>query len=296
MNEIQQQYINWLDSLGFNEKTIKNYGYRVADFFYWLANQNITTLNQISQKHITAFFDYQETRPNTKFKNQYLSASFLNDYYTAIDKLCEFLHQIGAKTNLVPTNKRITIDQDQRIRQIDPFTIDEIRLLQQKIDDLYLHYSFEHRMLKQEQLKLIFVLFYACGLRLSEGFKLTIKDIDFNKRTLFIHQAKGYKDRIIPMNDNVRKALEHYIYNVRNQVKTPHNLLFIHSKIGLSKDLKHLHQNCPELQNKRLTFHILRHSIATHLLQNGMNIENIAKFLGHSNLTSTQIYTHIANR
>jgi integrase/recombinase XerD len=134
-------------------------------------------------------------------------------------------------------------------------------------------------------------------MRLSEGYHLTAKQIDFNKRTIFIKQGKGHKDRIIPMSDNVYKALEHYIYNFRNQIKCKHNRLFIQSSVGLSKDLKHLHKQCPkEIQNKRLSFHVLRHSIATHLLQNGMSVENIARFLGHSCLTSTQIYTHIINR
>jgi integrase/recombinase XerD len=63
-------------------------------------------------------------------------------------------------------------------------------------------------------------------------------------------------------------------------------------------DLKYLHSLCPDesIQSKRPTFHVLRHSIATHLLQNGMTIENIARFLGHNSLSSTQIYTHIINR
>jgi integrase/recombinase XerD len=59
-----------------------------------------------------------------------------------------------------------------------------------------------------------------------------------------------------------------------------------------------MHSLCPDesIQNKRLYFHILRHSIAGHLLQNGMTVENIARFLGHNSLKSTQIYTHIINR
>jgi integrase/recombinase XerD len=61
--------------------------------------------------------------------------------------------------------------------------------------------------------------------------------------------------------------------------------------------LKDLQKICTDenMRKKRITTHILRHSIATHLLQNGMNIENIALFLGHSSLVSTQIYTHIVN-
>lgn len=295
---IQEQYIFWLDTLGFAPETVRNYGFRVMDFLQWLQGKNITQIHQINQKHINDFFEYQQARPNTKFKGRTLSASYLNDYFTAIDKLCEFLHQMGAQVSLVPTNRRIAIDESQRIRQIEPFTIEEIKILQESINDLYPHLDHGHRQLKQEQLRLVFVLYYACGLRLGEGYNLTPKDIDFNKRTLFIRQAKGYKDRIVPMSDNVYKALQHYIYNFRNPIKCGHDRLFVQKKITLSVDLRYLHSQCnnEEIKRKHLRFHILRHSIATHLLQNGMSVENIARFLGHNCLESTQIYTHILNR
>lgn len=295
---IHEQYVFWLDTLGFAPETVCNYGYRVTDFFLWLESKDITHIVQVKQKHINDFFDCQQTRPNTKFKGRTLSASYLNDYFTATDKLCEFLHQMGAQTSLVPANRRIAIDKHQRIHRIEPFTVEEIKILQETINNLYPHLEHEHRQLKQEQLKLVFVLFYACGLRLGEGYNLTPKDIDFNKRTLFIRQAKGYKDRIVPMSDNVYKALQHYIYNFRNQIRCGHDRLFVQKKITLSVDLRYLHQQCDneEIKRKRLHFHILRHSIATHLLQNGMSVENIARFLGHGCLESTQIYTHIINR
>ncbi|WP_299434335.1 tyrosine-type recombinase/integrase [uncultured Maribacter sp.] len=294
---IQQEYIFWLDTLGFNQKTILNYGNRVNEFFKWLNTQNITVINLLNQNHITTFFTYQETRTDSKFKGR-LSASFLNDYFSAIDKLLEFLHQMGATNTPIPTNYRITIDNDKRVRKIDPFTNQEIKILQATINELYPNYDYKHRELKQQQLQLVFVLFYGCGLRLSEGFKLTAKDLNFNKRTLFVNQGKNYKDRIIPMSEGIYKALQNYLYNFRNLVKCGHNRLFVQQQITITKDLQHLHKQCKNesIQNKRLSFHILRHSIATHLLQNGMPIENIARFLGHNSLTSTQIYTHIVSR
>lgn len=295
--EIQEQYIFWLDTLNFSTNSIKNYGNRVSDFFTWLVTQNINHISQIQQNHITAFFECQQTRISEKFKTT-LSPSYLNDYFTAIDKLLEFLQQMGAKNIPSPTNYRITIDNDERVRKIEPFTSQEIKILQTTINELYPNYNHEHREIKQRQLQLVFVLFYGCGLRLSEGFKLTPKDINFNKRTIFIHQGKNYKDRIIPISNNIYNALQDYIYNFRNLIKCNHNRLFVQQQITVTKDLKHLHKNCNDenIQNKRLSFHILRHSIATHLLQNGMSVENIARFLGHNSLTSTQIYTHIINR
>ena len=291
---IHEQFIFWLDTLGF--ATIRNYSDKAKEFFEWLQRKNITSIHHITQKHINDFLDYQQTREN-KISGGTLSDSYLNYYFISIDKLCEFLHQMNAQTNIVPTNRRIAPNETERIRQIEPFTVEEIKLLQSKIDDAFLHRSYEKRQLKQEQLKLVFVLYYACGLRLSEGYNLTPKEIDFNRKTIFIRQGKGYKDRIVPMSDNVYKALQHYIYNFRSQIKCDHSRLFLHCTVSLLQDLKHLQSLCnEEIKSKRIYFHILRHSIATHLLQNGMGIENIARFLGHNCLESTQIYTHIINR
>jgi integrase/recombinase XerD len=294
-NAIYQQYIFWIDTLGFARP--RRYGERIKDFFEWLTAQNITSIDCIKQEHITTFFNHQQVRENKKYGGT-LSNVYLNDYYTAVDKLCEFLHQMGMQSAPVPTNYRISIDEEERVRKIEPFTIEEIKLLQAQIENTYPDLSYKQRQLKQYQLRLIFVLYYGCGLRLNEGYKLTTKDIDFNKRTLFIRQGKNYKDRIIPVNDNIYNALQDYLYNFRNQIKCGHNRLFLHTPTTLSKDLHHLQNLCNDetIQDKRLTFHILRHSIATHLLQKGMTIENIARFLGHGSLCSTQIYTHIINR
>jgi integrase/recombinase XerD len=161
---------------------------------------------------------------------------------------------MGATNTPIPTNRRITIDNDNRVRKIQPFTIEEIKLLQTQITELYQNYDYKHRELKQQQLKLVFVLYYGCGLRLSEGFKLTAKDLNFNKRTIFVHQGKNHKDRIIPMSDSIYKALQDYMYNFRNLIKCNHNKLFIQKQITVTVDLKHLHKQTQNksIQNKRL--------------------------------------------
>jgi integrase/recombinase XerD len=213
----------------------------------------------------------------------------------ALDKFCEFLHQIGMETAPIPTNYRIRQEKNERIYKIETLSKEEINELKASIDKTYSHFSFIEKEAKQEQLKLVFALFYGCGIRRTEGANLQIDDIDFEKKTIFIRQGKNYKDRIIPMSTGVYKALENYIYNFRNTIKIKHKKLFIHSIGTVSDSLKELQNVCENetIKSKRITLHILRHSIATHLLQNGMSIENIALFLGHSSLESTQIYTHL---
>jgi len=296
-NEIQKEYTHWLDTLGFSNGMVYDYTFRVKDFFEWLHTQGVSQINQLTAKHITTYFDYLQIRPNKRKKGG-LSVAHLNHNFCAIDKLMEFLHQMGMETAPPPTNYRLKPDKELLINNIQPFTQEEIKQLQAQIPHAFLHLTFKKREAKREQLKLMFALYYACGLRRTEGYKLTVKDIDFDKRTLFVHQGKNYKDRIIPMNQSVYKALQHYIYNFRNLQKPTHQRLFLSTAGTLNRSLQHLQQatNNKALQSKHLTLHILRHSIATHLLQNGMSIENISRFLGHSTLDSTQIYTHIINR
>jgi len=285
------EYAVWLTTLGFSSGLVYDYKFRAKDFFIYLQEQNVNQINFINQKHIEKYFEYLQVRKN-KRRTGALSASHLNHNFMAIDKLLEFLHQMGMNTAPIPTNYRIKPDKEQRIKNIQPLTKEEIKTLQANINDIYSQLPFKQREAKQEQLKLIFALYYGCGLRRNEGYKLTVNDIDFDKKTIFIKQGKNYKDRIIPMNTSVLKALEHYIYNYRNLQKVKHKRLFLSTTGTLNNSLQDL-QKLTDI-DKKLTLHILRHSIATHLLQAGMSIESIALFLGHSSLESTQIYTHLA--
>jgi len=296
--QIQSEYAVWLDTLGFSKGVVYQYPKRINDFFEWLHAQGITQINQLKQKHIESYFKHLQTRPHKRRKGALLSASSLNDNFIAVDKLLEFLHQQVAQNTPTPTNHRITPDKAERIYKIETLTQSEIKELYNQIENVYPTFDFKRREQNQHQLKLIFALYYGCGLRRNEGFNLTLDDVDFEKRTIFVKQGKNYKDRIIPMSANVYKELQNYVYNFRNTLTTTHKRLFLQTTGTLNDHLQHL-QSITEnetLKAKRITLHVLRHSIATHLLQNGMSIENISQFLGHSTLDSTQIYTHIVEQ
>ena len=294
---IQQQYGQWLDALGFADvvqyKSLLCVGY----FFQWLQTKNITTIQLVTQQHINQYFAYLEVRPNQRKKGGLNSATINQNFY-AVDKLCEFLHQMGMKNAPVPTTYRLKLDKQQRIDNIHPLTQREVKHLYSSIKYSYPNWSYKKREAKHYQLRLVFALYYACGLRRSEGYRLTIDNVNLDARTIFIKKGKGYKDRIVPMSEGVYRDLQDYIYNFRSHLKLPHNRLFVSAHITLGRNLKYLQQisNDESIKSKKLTLHLLRHSIATHLLQNGMSIENIARFLGHTSLSSTQVYTHIQPR
>lgn len=291
---IKNEYLVWLDTLGFSADVIRACNYAVHYFFEWLENRQVQSINQLTNRHINDYYAFLETRPNFRYKGRMLSASHLNKNFIAIDKLLEFLHQYGVTNVPIPTNRRMEIDQQARILKIETLTQEEIKTLYNCIPDTYQNLPFVERQAKQAELRVIFALFYGCGLRRSEGHKLRIKDIDFDKKTVFVEQGKNYKDRIIPMNAGVYKELQDYLYNFRSRHKK-HDRLFDCNKATFGNKLKYLQNFCADenIKAKRLSTHVLRHSIATHLLQNGMSIENIALFLGHSSLDTTQIYTHL---
>lgn len=269
----------------------------------WLESKGVRHIKGLSQELVDSYFEYLQTRNNSKHPGG-LSQAYLNKNFDAVDKFLSFLHQMGMHGAPVPPGLRVMVDKQERIRKIVPFTGEQIKELQSLIPSMYPRQSYKVRELRQEQLKVIFALCYGCGLRRGEAVKLEASDIDLDQKTLFVRQGKNYKDRIVPFNKGVQKALEHYIYNFRNRINTAdhlkegHSRLLVNSKTCLSKMLRQLHGSSenPDIREKRLTFHILRHSVATHLLQNGMGIEAIAKFLGHSSLGTTQIYTHIAQK
>jgi integrase/recombinase XerD len=292
--EIQKEYAQWLATLGFSSGTVYNFKGLAGEFMEWLQERGINTINALRTSHINTYFLHLQSRPNRR-RGGGLGASHLNHNFAAVDKLMEFLHQQGVQCVPAPTNHRIPLDKQQRINNIQPLTKDEIRAMQANIGNIYPDMSHADREAKHEQLRLIFALYYGCGLRRMEGYNLTASDIDFDRKTIFVRQGKNYKDRVIPVNTNVLKALEHYVYNFRNHQRLDHKRLFVSNTNMLAKTLQDLQAAtpCEALQAKKITLHVLRHSIATHLLQNGMSIESIALFLGHSSLESTQIYTHL---
>ncbi|MFY0602151.1 MAG: tyrosine-type recombinase/integrase, partial [Cyclobacteriaceae bacterium] len=151
--------------------------------------------------------------------------------------------------------------------------------------------------------KALLTIFYGCGLRRNEGVHLGIDDINYERRILHVRKGKNYKERFVPFNKNGSKMLQDWVYDHRPQLLKDNRISSFFIGYGgkpmqphaLYRRLKHLQlaTESIELQQKQLGLHTLRHSIATHLLQHGMELQKIQRFLGHSSLESTQIYTHL---
>ena len=294
---LHRHFARWTKTLGYSARTTYLFERSLLDFFQWLEKHHIHHVNHITHDHLRQYIAHAQTRANRRRPGG-LSATYINDLAWTVDKFIEFLHQNGFRSLLIPLHYRLALDPQVRAEKIQVFTQDQIRRLMACIPEVYPGRLPEQRQAKQYLLQAVFTLFYACGLRRSEGLNLQIKDVDFERRLVFVRQGKNYKDRWVPMNRNVYERLEDYLYNYRNLLKTGHNRVLVYSYTVIHSALKHLQSICPDkdIRQKRLTLHVLRHSIATHLLENGMPIEQIRRFLGHSSLATTQIYTHIVQK
>lgn len=141
--------------------------------------------------------------------------------------------------------------------------------------------------------KLILSIMYAGGLRVSEIIDLKVKDVDFESKTLMIRAGKGKKDRITVLSENLIPQLKSIV-----NANIPENYLFPSNRGGklTSRSVQKIFYTALKKSGvkKIASCHSLRHSFATHLLENGVNVRYIQELLGHSNLRTTQIYTKVA--
>lgn len=140
----------------------------------------------------------------------------------------------------------------------------------------------------------ILAVIYSCGLRVSELINIKINDIDNNRMVIHIKKAKGNKDRQVQLTNQLLELLRKYYKKY-----LPINYLIVgqnggkYSTTSIQKIIKN--SSFKAGINKKVTPHTLRHSFATHLLENGTDIRFIQKILGHSDIKTTQIYTHVSN-
>lgn len=148
--------------------------------------------------------------------------------------------------------------------------------------------------------RLIIAMLYGCGLRSYELCNLRIADVDFDRKTVFIRKQKGNYDRYVPLSDLLARGLQKYL-------NTEHPLEFLFNSQVTGKDGKPrgmttngvrwvIKESRGKISSiKKITAHTLRHSFATHLLEDGLNIVSLKELLGHAFIETTMVYLHVAN-
>ena len=292
--ELQNHYALWLNTLGFSYHVVYSNPKILHYFFEYIKNKGIYHITHLKSNHITDYFNYLQTRPNM-LTGKALSVAHLNKSFDAIDKFLEFLHAQDYHSIPPPTHYRIIETKSDTARKVKALSRKEIQLLYNNVPNTFAHFTFKQAEHRRALAMLVLDLCYGCGLRKSELYNLLIENIDLDKKLLFVKQAKGYKDRYVPMSLTITERTKLFIYQHRKSFNVKHNRLFPLTLYAIPLYFKILLKASGLKYGTRTGLHTLRHSIATHLLQNGMSIEQIAKFLGHSTLDSTQVYTHLIN-
>jgi integrase/recombinase XerD len=281
-NETIEQYSKnfntYLFRLGYAESTIKHNSNDIKLFLSHLQLLEITELKQVQPKHIIAYNEHLHTL-KSKHTKAGLCGKTIQQKINVVKLFSQFL-EATEKIKIFTTEVEIikSIKQHKEI------------LSQEQIKELY---NQTDDSLKGIRDRVILGLYYGCGLRYKEGLRVELNHIDYKKELLFITPSKNYHSRYVPINNQVLKDFKDYESYARNSFTTKENHFLSGSTSNgtLNKLLQNL---CDKAKiNKQICLHSLRHSIATHLLQQEMPLEQIAKFLGHRTMRATQIYTHI---
>ena len=282
-----KSFKKWLRTLEYARSTVTVSVNYLRDFFEFLEEFKLDSINEIDKTVIEVYYEYLQTRKN-KRQTGSLSQNYIISNINALKRFVRYLQITGKQSFEVDLHIPVEKEYHKTI-----LTQEEVKALYNACDNSILGIR-DRAMLS---------VYYGCGLRRDEGVHLDVKDIGLKERLIYVQNGKGNRERYVPMSETIREDLENYIYVAREKILSFKNIsnpaLFLSyraKRIHGNSLIERLHKLSQKAGiHKETGFHTLRHSIATHLLQSGMMLENVSKFLGHTTLESTQIYTHLAH-
>jgi len=275
LEEMQREFRQWLRALGYGKRSVACY----ESHCFALLDYVLKSGSVLNEEVLKKYIEYIQSRPNQR-RSGGLSCGTLLMKFRVIKLLQTYLSLMKS----VYLNVNLPeIKGAENIR---------LPLSKKQIDQLYKVINEEEDCLRD---RVIMCLYYGCGLRRSEGQHVELKDLLLTKKLLYVRKGKWGKSRYIPLTLSQVKDLKNYLHYDRPESKSRRLLLNKKgnpiSGSGLAYRLKKW-KNKAELK-EQLCLHVLRHSIATHLLSNGMSLQWVSRFLGHTSLVATQRYTHV---
>ena len=267
----------YLTRLGYARETIKGYIINLNYFFKWLSSQN---RKEITQEKINQYNEYLHKKA--------IKRGTIQSRLNTIKLYDKYLQKVENRKILT---KELEIKETELERKPEILTQQEIQKLYQATENT----------IKGYLERAILALYYGCGLRSKEGLKIELKDINYENNLIHIKPGKNHRNRYIPMSKKVKTDLLNYVKYSRPyliNIITNKLLINLRGRKIRSDNIRRIIKKLSEQANieKKITLHKLRHSIATHLLEEGMQLEQIAQFLGHKSIETTQIYTHVHSK
>lgn len=264
----------------FSEHTLINYEIDLRDF------SQFVDLECIAVQDVT----YKDARKYLSFLHKKnLAKSSISRKISALRSFYKFL----MSNAYVKDNPFLMLSSPKQSKHIPKFFYEEeIQAIYDVID--------QDDLLGNRNYALIELL-YGCGLRVSECCKLEIKHINFENQVIIV-KGKGNKNRYVPLNEFAQESLIHYLSTSRKELihksKSSTDIVFLNHRgkplttRGVRDILNRIIEQASGVNN--ISPHMLRHTFATHLLNNGADIRSVQELLGHSQLSTTQIYTHVS--
>ncbi len=278
-NELKDQYLNYLIvEKNYATNTILSYDNDLNLLLDYLEDSKLT-INEITKSDLKIYI--------SGLYNIGFNSSTISHHISVIKSFFNFL----CLKRILDNNPTILLSYPKKKKNLPKF------LYQSEINELI--NSIDQNKLYGKRNYALIILMYSTGLRVSELVNIKLKDIDIKERQILV-LGKGNKYRYVLLNDICIAALVDYINLERsNLLKTKEDLgfLFINNKStqltnrGVREVIKSLIKNTSILLD--VSPHTLRHTFATHLLENGMDIKVVQELLGHENLATTQVYTHV---
>jgi site-specific recombinase XerD len=276
--QLLEGFTEWLTRLNYAKESIRGRSRQLRIFLEWIEDRGINQLQDITQKDLEAYNESLHKRP--------IRSRTIEGYISVLKLVNEYLENYG-EAPIIKT--RLTVTKEAKRE----------RTILSKVEINQLYEACENDPWGMRD-RIIIAIYYGCGVRCTEGTRLELRDIDFSNDLLHVRKGKNYRERYVPISEGVKAALLQWVNDGQTWFAGEKTNILIPNSRGkvtksgpLNKRLKLL---CEKADiNKNITLHCLRHSIATHLLESGMDLEMIGQFLGHVGLEATQVYTRIIN-
>lgn len=280
---LNREFFIYLNTLGYSQSTLQSIPSYTREFLH-RQEQKYKAVAETTQQDIEEHHQYLQTRPS-QTKPGALSGMMIASHLFGIKLFFGWMEATGC----------ISSNPISGLNFPWPAYNQRTVLTREEITRLY-------KATETLRDKAMLGLFYGCGLRRSEGEALNTADIKLSEKLLIVREGKGLKRRVVPLAEQVKTDFENYYYNERsdylNHLSGKSETAFMINNKGrrMTRDsynprLKYLVKRAGI--NPGVCLHQLRHSIATHLLEQGMSIEKVRDFLGHKYIDTTQKYTHV---
>jgi integrase/recombinase XerD len=290
MQNLVEDFLTFLrHEKGSSPQTEKTYAALLGNFIAWAAREGLTAWTQVTASHLMAFLEHERTRalkdapPESQKKltteTLYLQIAALRAFYSFAEGENHLPEDVAANLALPRRWKRLPkwlTDEEIKTLLAPPATADEATLCDVAILELA----------------------YASGLRLAELRGLRLEQLRLEAGYVIVI-GKGNKERVVPVGKKAQDAIEHYLAAGRPKLLTtrsPANLFLTRRGTPFAPVTmwQRIKRHAARAGIKRnLTPHMLRHSFATHLLEHGADLRVIQELLGHANISTTEVYTHV---